>query len=67
MQDILIPWVPLIPLIASIYIGLCILWGSDNDEKSERRTGLVAIVSTTLSLVILISVDFQFVFNKTPS
>jgi len=59
MNENLISLVPLLPLLASTWIGLGILSGFNRGEQGERHTRRVSLLASALSLLLLIAIDVQ--------
>lgn len=64
MNEVLIVLVPLLPLLASTWIGIGMLLGFNRGESGERHTSRVALLSTGLSLLLLIVIDVQAITNE---
>lgn len=64
---LLIPMVPLLPLLAALWIGLGMAFGFNRGDTGERHTSRVALLATGLSLLILIAIDVQAITNDVAS
>jgi len=67
MDKALIALVPLLPLLASTWIGFGILFGFNRGESGERHTSRVALLATGLSLFLLIAIDVHVIMNNASS
>ncbi|MCK5725347.1 MAG: hypothetical protein KAH22_00825 [Thiotrichaceae bacterium] len=55
----LISFIPVLPLLVVLYIGIAYLFGWNRNEQSEKLTGLLSQLSIGLVLLILLIIDIQ--------
>ncbi len=67
MPDSLIKYIvlaiPLLPLIASLWIALGFIFSWNRLEKGEKETRIVAIGSTSIILLLLVFLDLVYLFS----
>lgn len=67
MDEAMIALVPLLPLLASIWIGIGVLLGFNRGESGESHTSHVSVLSAGLSLLLIIAIDVQVMTNDISS
>ncbi|MEN8167372.1 MAG: proton-conducting transporter membrane subunit [Pseudomonadota bacterium] len=58
--------IPLLPLLAALWVGVGMAGGWNQGEKGERPTARVVLGATALSLLLLLALDLQALINGAP-
>ena len=61
-----IPLIPLLPLIAALWISIGFIFGWNRGEKGEKETARVSLYAVTLSFLLVIGLDVAAVMGELP-
>ena len=64
---ITIALIPLLPLLAALWISIGFIFGWNRNERGERQTTLVAIIASVLSFLLVLGLDIYSLFSELPT
>jgi len=65
MLELILALIPLLPLLASVWIAISFLFFHNRGEKGEKKTARVILIATSLSLLLVFIVDIVALLQGT--